>query len=129
MPGKAPSPWAKALAQGIGARVKHYREAQGMTGRALSARCIDLGLEIRPAVLSTIETGVRDSITTAELLVLARAVGVSPLSLLLPQDAATEVAPGLTLDADAARAWFVGTEPPRTITITVPAGAEVRMTS
>ena len=113
----------------VRAEIRSARERQGLTFDALSDRCSQLGFPLSRVVISKIESGFRPSITLPELLVLAAALGVPPLSLLLPPDAPTEVAPGLSLDADAARAWFVGAEPPRTITITVPAGAEVRMTS
>jgi len=81
-----------------------------MTGRALSARCTDLGLEIRPAVLSTIETGVRDSITTAEMLVLSAALGVPLAALLLPvgKSPDVEVLPDVTVSVDKALAWIDG---------------------
>jgi transcriptional regulator with XRE-family HTH domain len=126
MPGRSVNPWMKALAGRMGARVAILRTEHGMTGRALAARCTQLGLEIKPAVLSTIETGARDSISVAEMLVLARAIGVAPMDLLAPLDAETvEFTPGCVTSPHDARAWINGDSPPRTITITVPAGASL----
>lgn len=121
--------WEHAVAQGIGRAVLAVRTERGMSIKDVSSACEAIGHEMGRMVISNLEGGKRESVSAAELFVLARALDVSPLSLLLPQDAETEVTPGLTLGGDAARAWFVGADPPRTITITVPAGAEVRMTS
>ena len=121
--------WEHAVAQGVGRAVLAVRTERGMSIKDVSSACEATGHKMGRMVISNLEGGKRESVSTAELLVLARALDVSPLSLLLPPDAPTEVAPGIVLDAGEARAWFVGAEPPRTITITVPAGAEVRMTS
>ncbi len=121
--------WQDEMTQLIAGRIRETRRSHRMRAQDLADACSTLGLHVTRGMIAKLENGSRGHITIPEVLVLARALGVSPLSLLLPPDAPTEVTPGVTLDADAARAWFVGTEPPRTITITVPAGAEVRMTS
>ncbi len=132
--------WSNRLYGDLGVAVRRHRDVAGLSAQELADRCSDLGYQISRSTLANLENGRVNgerpddsrrypTVSVAEVLVLARALGVSPLSLLLPAGGDVEVAPGLSLDADAARAWFVGAEPPRTITITVPAGAEVRMTS
>jgi hypothetical protein len=90
-----------------------------------------LGHELPRMSISSIESGARESITLAEVFVLATALDVSPMALLAPDDDQVEVSPGRWLPADEARAWISGAQPPppsRTVTITVPAGAEITIT-
>jgi transcriptional regulator with XRE-family HTH domain len=79
-----------------------------MTAQALADRCGELGLPLDRAVIAKLEKGHRQSITVAELLVLAKALGVPPIELVFPVGYAerTEVLPGQVIDTWQAVAWF-----------------------
>lgn len=113
MPGRSANAWGKALTTRVGRQVAAYREANGLTGKQLSELTRELGLEIKAPVISTIETGTRDSVSAAELLVLARALNVAPVLLLLPigQEAEVEVLPGDQVGMYEAYQWLIGERP------------------
>ena len=73
----------------------------------------ELGVPIRRSVLANLESGRRSTLSVAELLVLARALGVAPLMLLFPIGAAEtiEVLPGEEVPVFAAARWFTGERP------------------
>ncbi len=100
----------------VGERVAYFRQrTTGEDGRKLTAqgladRCKDLGLPIGRPAIAKLESGIRQSVSAAEVQVLARALDVPPLLLLAPlgQQDTTEVLPGQFLDPLAAMAWFAG---------------------
>jgi hypothetical protein len=104
------------MTAGIGERVAWFRKraaaagGKKMTVQALADRCADLGLPLGRVTIAKLERGMRQTITPAEVMVLAAALGVPPIELLLPvgyQETA-EILPGQQLPAlDAAR-WFAG---------------------
>lgn len=59
-------------------------------------------------VLANLESGRRDVVTVAELLILAKALNAAPVDLLFPAeaDAVVEIAPGDSRPRDEAMAWF-----------------------
>ncbi|MFE5872133.1 hypothetical protein ACFQ6V_26280 [Streptomyces roseifaciens] len=61
-------------------------------------------------VIAKLEKGVRQTITVGELMVLARALEVSPVELVFPvgREAAVEVLPGVQADPWASLQWFTG---------------------
>ncbi len=81
-----------------------------MTAQALAAACADLGLPIGRVVIANLERGHRETITVGELMVLAAALGVPPVTLVFPVGEAGEVEylPGRTEDAWDAALWFAG---------------------
>ncbi len=82
----------------------------GLSAQDLADRCEALGFPLPRAVLSNLENGRRESVTLAELIVLARALEIPPLQLVAPvgrQDA-IELFPATQLPTwDAAR-WISG---------------------
>lgn len=81
-----------------------------MSAQQLADRCQQLGFAIPRPVLSNLENGRRESVTLAELVVLARALGVSPTLLVAPagRQEAIEILPGEDMRTwDAAR-WVTG---------------------
>jgi len=56
----------------------------GLSAQDLSDRCEALGFPLPRAVLSNLENGRRESVTLAEVIVLARALEISPLQLVAP---------------------------------------------
>lgn len=102
--------WAVRLATGVGERVRHYRGQAGLSAQKLSERCDELGHKIERAVIANIERGARQSITLAELLVLARALRVPPVALIVPLGAGEpfEVLPAELTDTWTAAKWVGG---------------------
>lgn len=64
-----------------------------MSAQRLSEACGELGLSIPRSVLANLESGRRETVSVAELLVLAAALEVPPLQLLFPVGYAEEVEP------------------------------------
>ena len=91
--------WATRMAAGIGRHVAKFRGARGMTAQALSDRCSEIGYRIDRSVIAKLETGRRQNVTVAEVLVLADALDVPVLLLMLPlgDEADIEFLPGRVL--------------------------------
>jgi len=103
--------WAKREAAGIGERLAHFRRAAGLTAQELAERCAALGLEsLSRVVITKLENGHREAVSTAELRVLARALRVPAVILLFPIGRAEtiEVLPGQDAEPWAALEWFIG---------------------
>lgn len=84
-----------------------------MSAQALSDRCAALGHPIHRSVIAKLEKGIRPAISLSELLVLAKALGVTPVQLVFPIgiDELTEVLPGVTIGTWAGAKWFTGEQP------------------
>ncbi len=101
----------------IGTRVAYYRkratrpDGKKLTVQALADRCSALGLPLGRVTIAKLESGLRQGITPAEVLVLAAALDVAPTDLLLPiaGSATTEALPGLRVGTWEALQWFDGT--------------------
>jgi transcriptional regulator with XRE-family HTH domain len=106
--------WAKREAAGIGERVAHFRGRTRLTAQALAERCAALGMpSMSRVVIAKLETGRREAVSTAELKVLAAALGVPPVLLLFPlgQAQAVEVLPGREAHPWDGIRWFTGEMP------------------
>jgi transcriptional regulator with XRE-family HTH domain len=101
--------WAAREAADIGRRIAHRRTVLHMSAQQLAERCAGLGMpEITRPVLVKLEHGRREAVSTAELAVLAAALGTAPILLLYPVGLAdsVEYLPGKTAPPwDAARWW------------------------
>jgi len=74
----------------------------------------DLGQPMDRATLAKIENGTKKNIGLDEVLMLAFAVGVSPIHLIFPREMEAEVAIGnRTLSGEIARAWTRGITVPQ----------------
>lgn len=113
--------WIARQTKTVGKRVAFYRQratddrGRKLTAQDLADRCKDLGLPIGRPAIAKLESGFRQSISVAEIQVLARALDVAPVLLLFPLGYAetAEVLPGLHVDPYTAIEWFSGqiTEP------------------
>ena len=98
----------------IAREVRRYREGQGqrprMSAQQLADRTEELGMPIPRSVLANLESGRRETVSVAEVLVLAAALNVAPVELICPVgfDKETEMLPGRAMDQLAARRWFTG---------------------
>lgn len=105
--------WDAITAHRIGQRVAYFRKrigAKGITAQALADRCAGLGHPLHRAVIAKLEKGLRQSVTVADLVVLANALGVSPTALVVPidRDETVEILPGRNVPAYEAMTWFTG---------------------
>ena len=76
----------------------------------LADQTAELGMPIPRSVLANLESGRRDTISVAEVLVLAAALDVAPIDLICPVgfDEQTEMLPGALMDPLSAMRWFTG---------------------
>lgn len=104
--------WQAELSALVGAAVKHWREKERKyTASALSDRCAALGYPISRVAISKIENNTRaGKLELAELLVLARALDVSPVQLIFSKlpDGRVRTAPSVEDRAVDALFWFEG---------------------
>lgn len=90
----------------VRANVERIRESRGLTKKELSDRVAELGRTIPPLGVSRIEAGTR-RVDADDLVALAAALNVSPLSLLLPADEGRDPYISLTdrVAVTLSRAW------------------------
>lgn len=102
--------WPVRITGVVAGRVRSYRLLRGMSTRTLAERCGELGFAIPQPVLSNLELGRRESISVAELLVLAQVLDVSPTLLITPVeiDETVEILPGRRADSADVLEWFAG---------------------
>lgn len=105
--------WPGRLARAVAAEVRRHRDAQGLSAQQLADRCADLGMPIGRSVLANFESGRRPSISLPELLVLAKALGVPPITLLFPigREETAEPLPDHPVPTWLALGWFTGENP------------------
>lgn len=102
--------WSTRLALAIAGEVRRHRQAQGLSAQQLADRCAAIGMPIQRSVLANLESGRRTTVTVAEVLVLAQALGVPPGALMFPvgRERYSEVLPGVMQDPLDAVDWLAG---------------------
>lgn len=102
--------WSARLALSVAREVRRHRQAQGLSAQQLSDRCAAVGMPIQRSVLANLESGRRTTVTIAEVLVLARALGVPPGVLIFPvgYERQVEVLPGARQEPLVALDWLSG---------------------
>jgi transcriptional regulator with XRE-family HTH domain len=100
------------MAQLVAREVRRYREARQprMSTQQLADRTAELGMLIPRSVLANLESGRRETVSVAEVLVLAAALDVAPIELVCPVgfDKQTEMLPDRMMEPFAAMRWFTG---------------------
>jgi transcriptional regulator with XRE-family HTH domain len=100
------------MARLVAREIRRYREMQQprMSVQRLADRTADLGMPIPRSVLANLESGRRETVSVAEVLVLAAALDVAPIELICPVgfDQQTEILPGRTADPLSAVRWYTG---------------------
>ena len=109
-----PPPWSARLVRLIAGEVKRWRDRREMSAQQLADACEALGHPIPRSVIANLESGRRETISVPEVVVLAKALEVSPVQLLYPLgvDPEVEALPGRTVDTEAAMRWFTGQDDP-----------------
>lgn len=105
-----PASWSARLTRQVAGEIKRWRDKRGLSAQQLADACHALGHPVPRSVIANLESGRRETITAAELVVLARALDVPPVELLYPlgQVPAVEVVPGRSVATDEALLWFTG---------------------
>ena len=104
-----PQNWAEEQASRIAAEVRRLRRPR--SAQWLADRTAELGYTVTRAVIADLENGRRKYITTAELMVLARALNTTPIALLYPDPLSNdsiEMLPGWKASKTVALQWFSG---------------------
>jgi transcriptional regulator with XRE-family HTH domain len=78
--------WSADLTRSIAKNMRRCRKAKRWSARELSETCDILGFPVPRTTISDLENGRRLFLSVAELLILARALEVSPAELVFPQD-------------------------------------------
>jgi transcriptional regulator with XRE-family HTH domain len=96
--------WEQRLTRTIASEVRRIRLARKLSAQKLADRCARLGFPVPRSVIANLENGYRDSVSVAELLILAFALDIAPVLLTAPlgHQPRTEILPGrelLTWDA------------------------------
>jgi len=101
--------WAWLLHRRIADAIKDARQGR-LTGQQLANDTERLGYPITRSQVANYESGRKQSLDVAELLVLAAALGVPPIALLFPRlpDGDVEVLPGQVMSSAEAMRWFTG---------------------
>jgi transcriptional regulator with XRE-family HTH domain len=101
--------WIEGLHQRIAEAIKGARQGR-LTGQQLADNTEQLGYPITRSQIANYESGRKQSLDLAELLVLAAALGVPPVALLFPNlpDGDVEVLPGQVMSSADAMRWFTG---------------------
>lgn len=105
------SDWAKRCAVTIGQAVKVLRAQRNLSAQQLAERCAGLGMpSVTRTVITKLENGRKDAVSTAELVILAEALGVAPALLMFPVGyvPAVEVLPGREMTPWDACRWLLG---------------------
>ncbi len=104
--------WPARMARLVAGEVRRYRERQQprMRAQQLSDRTGELGMLIPRSVLANLESGRRETVSVAEIMVLAAALNVSPIELMCPAGFGrqAEVLPGRLVDWPEVMRWFTG---------------------
>jgi transcriptional regulator with XRE-family HTH domain len=102
--------WQIRLTGVVADEIRRLRAERRMSAQQLADRCEQLGLTIPRPVLSNLENGRRESVSIAELLILARALEVSPILLVAPvgRQERIEISPGRSAATWDVFQWFVG---------------------
>lgn len=102
--------WSERLTAVVAREVRRWRTARQISAQQLADRCSLLGLPVKRSTISNLESDYRESISIAEVLVLARALDVAPALLIAPVGHAesVEVLPGTQMVPFDAVRWLGG---------------------
>lgn len=107
--------WAERLATIVGQQVSRYRRelVPRLSAQDLADRTAALGHEVKRSVIANLESGRRGTVTLADVLALAAALGVPPAALAFPHDATAELEllPDHAVEPIVALDWFTGQRP------------------
>lgn len=108
--------WNQRIARRVGREVARAREqlvderGRRLSAQALADRCAELGHPLDRSVIAKLEKGIRQTVSVADLLVLAKALELPPLALVFAvgYEEETEVLPGRSEHPVTALRWASG---------------------
>jgi transcriptional regulator with XRE-family HTH domain len=102
--------WQGRLTAMIAREIRRHRDRRKLSAQQLADLTAEFGMPIPRNVLANLESGRRDTITVAEVLVLAAVLGVSPMELICPAgyDDEIELLPARKMDPLQASRWIDG---------------------
>lgn len=108
-----PDGWARYCTMLVALSVKRLRTERKMSAQQLADKCAELGMPIARSVLANLESGRRSSISLPEVLILSRALRISPVSLCIPLGYLPMYLPTPfdAVDTWVAAKWFTGEAP------------------
>lgn len=117
--------WSEATHSRIAAAIKAARGKQ-RSAQWLADRTGELGYPITRAQIANYESGRKQSLDIAELVVIAAALDLSPAQLIFPGlvDGLVEVLPDRTITSASALEWFSGMGPPLPWEVVPPVDAD-----
>ncbi|EYT53522.1 helix-turn-helix domain-containing protein [Kocuria sp. UCD-OTCP] len=104
--------WATTTTHRIGKNIAAVRKRKNMTAQTLADRCTELGVAMKRTSIANLENERRDSVTVTDLIVIAAALDVPPVTLIYPTAQAgepIEMVGGTTATTFDALSWFSGT--------------------
>lgn len=94
--------WSARVARLVAREVRRYREKRQprMSVQQLADRTAELGMPIPRSVLANLESGRRETVSAAEVVILAAALDIAPIELISPVgfDQQVEMLPGRMMD-------------------------------
>ncbi len=105
-----PEGWEARLTAVVADQVRYWRTRRGWSAQDVADRCEALGYRVPRSTLTNLENKRRGTITLAELLTVAEALGVPPILLICPfgQVEEVELLPGQNAPVDLAAMWVSG---------------------
>ena len=104
--------WTARLNLQVGREVARHRRRLDLRQDQLADLCTRAGFPLSRSKLANLERGHarQEGVSVAEVIILAHALGVSPLSLIFPpdRDSPAEVRPGVEIPRQEAGEWFTG---------------------
>ena len=102
--------WQERATRVIASEVRRWRTQRGLSAQQLADECKRLGFPIARSVLANLENERRETVSVAEVQILAAALKVPAVLLLFPLGRAeiVEVLPGRDVSPWAAIEWFTG---------------------
>ncbi|MCX4748033.1 helix-turn-helix domain-containing protein [Kitasatospora sp. NBC_01287] len=109
-----PKDWQAGVTGRVAEAVRRFREERGMSAQDVAAACAKLGYPIARNVIANLENGRRSSVDVAEVLVLAKVLGVPPVVFLVPlgEVGEIELLPGSMHSTGDALQWVCGEQMP-----------------
>lgn len=100
--------WSEAVHQRIAQAVRNARAARRLTAQQVAEKTEWLGYPVSRSQIANYESGRKQGLDVTELLVIAAALDVAPLSLLFPgeSDDQVEMLPNQQTPTFSAKAWF-----------------------
>ncbi|WP_327041348.1 helix-turn-helix domain-containing protein [Micromonospora ureilytica] len=106
--------WSVLLTRRVAAEVRYWREQRGISALQLAKKTAELGYQLPRSVLANLENNRRDTVTVAELLILAAALDVPPVLLIAPvgRESDIEMLPTTRTAPWHVRGWIHGAVEP-----------------